>query len=120
MHSALLVILKPDFELPGKTEAWMEVLRIASTTAKTGTGVEMLADNVLLTSMSSSFSTLCTLVSAIQTKQLSYRVLFFRERTRLDILITVTPDFRWYDTQYFVLCQLKLQWTLYEVESGNI
>lgn len=79
MHSALLVIDKPDFEEPGKPEALMEVLRIVSAIEKNDKGIEILGAGVVLVALSTSFSMLCTLVAAIQTKQLSYRVLFLEK-----------------------------------------
>ena len=77
MHSALLVIEKPDLSNPEKEKAWTDLKKALSGILATYERIEMLSENVLMIPMQSALPTFGDLIHAAQGKELSYRVLFF-------------------------------------------
>lgn len=76
MHSALIVIEKPDLSGTDKENAWTNFQTILSGIAAKYEEIEKLSENVLMIPLQSALSALGTLIHVAQDNQLSYRVLF--------------------------------------------
>ena len=76
MHSALLVVEKPDFAMPGKTEAWMGLIKSAASESDKCKDIQMLSETVLLIQLQSGFSALAVLVAKCREADIVCRVLF--------------------------------------------
>lgn len=76
MHSAFLVIEKPDLSDPDKETAWTNFQTTLSGITAKYEQIEKLSENVLLIPVQSALSALGTLIHVAQGNQLSYRVLF--------------------------------------------
>ena len=76
MHSALIVIEKPDLSDPEKQKAWSDSKKALSGILTKYETVEKLSENVLLIPLQSALSALGALIHVAQSKQFSYQVLF--------------------------------------------